>query len=51
MNTTIVKESKMTHKAALELAGDMVDVLNIHLDRIEALSESITRGAEDGMKA
>jgi hypothetical protein len=39
----------MTRRAALEVAGDIVDSLCIRLDRIEALQRSIMLGAENVM--
>jgi hypothetical protein len=39
----------MTRRAALEVAGDIVDSLCIRLDRIEALQRSIMLGTENVM--
>jgi hypothetical protein len=39
----------MTRKAALNLAGDFVDVLSIHLARIESLTTAIQIGCDERM--
>jgi hypothetical protein len=38
----------MNRRSALDLLGDIVDAINIHLLRIEALSEPILTGIKTG---
>jgi hypothetical protein len=41
-------DKPMRRDAAFELAGDLVDIINIHLSRVEALSEAILLMEENG---
>jgi hypothetical protein len=40
----------MNRRAALDLAGDLVNVVNVHLLRIEAISGAILHGCEERME-